>query len=137
MNKVIKGILLLLMTVVLALGLHNLFAPDKEANPKPEDNSVVDVLPGDEEQEQPEEPVETLQVDVRAAYNNYDIVLTIEFEEGMTWNEWVNSKYNTHGCKIESQGSWDAVIYDSKYIASTMGFDLTDPIDASTQYYLG
>ena len=126
--KLIENLLLLLFTALLVLGVYNYI----ESQPKPEeDNPVVDVLPDDGEQE---EPVETLQLTIYGDFDCTEEAFTIEFVEGMTWGEWVNSKYNTHGCTVDGSGR---ITYGSQTIenvANGCGDDLV--IDATANYFV-
>ena len=124
MKNLLENVILLLVTAILVLGIYNYVKSIEE--PKEED-PIVDVLPDDEQPGENETPGtdvepgenETPGTDVEPGEdvlpgedeNISTIViygsdssrdLTIQYEKGMTWGDWLNSKYNTFGAEKKS-----------------------------------
>ena len=95
MNKlfeIIEAIALMLLTAVCVVGVINYAKSLEEEKLK---EPIVEKPPVVEEK--PEElPVEILTMDIQLHTSGFDYVVlyTIEFEKGMTWEEWINSDYN-------------------------------------------
>jgi hypothetical protein len=68
-------------------------------------------------------------------YNPYIFFLEgslYNFEEGMTWGEWVNSKYNTAGFVIDN----DHILYKGGYVSSGNGSMRAYNTMVSDSYYV-
>ena len=64
---------------------------------------------------------------------------TFEYEEGMTWREWVESEYNAEGLVYESEGGDSSPMYGSLYlVVYTDDYDVIfqtwDDVIVSTTY---
>ena len=69
----------------------------------------------------------------------YDTAYSINFEEGMTWNEWVGSSYNTFGLYADSQTQYIYYSSDSQILHKVSGagryaIQKTETISNKTTY---
>ena len=93
-----------------------------------EDDPIVDVIPGEDE-EQPGEEVELLTLVIDGSnYGCPDLI--IKYEEGMTCGEWVESEYNTTGASLME---YDETSYGI-YLGSDYG-TLTDDSTSSPDVF--
>ena len=60
----------------------------------------------------------------------YDVFLTLQAEEGMTWQEWCDSKYNTYN----GDDSRDANFYCNEYGVYGWGYSLIINLDDDYEY---
>lgn len=100
MKKLLENVILLLVTAILVLGIYNYVKSNEE--PKEED-PIVDVLPDDEqpgENETPGTDVEPGEDEKEPEENPVQLATfrvgdkEYQFEEGMTWSQFVDSEYN-------------------------------------------
>ena len=100
MKKLLENVILLLITAILVLGIYNYIKSIEE--PKEED-PIVDVLPDDEEPGENEtpgtdvEPGEDEETSVELLTFSVfycDELKSFSFEEGMTWEDFINSDYD-------------------------------------------
>ena len=93
----------------------------------------------DNEKEEKEEKVETLTLTIE---DGEDFVgsIEIEYEEGMTWGEWLDSEYNNHYLVFDSVSTQSVVSFKDEMIHLMSGLNddyvkLTDLIDSNIYYY--
>ena len=99
----IEAVALIILTAVLVVGVYKYI--DTSDNEK-EENPVVDVepggdeLPGEDNGTEEEPVIITATVYYQGEIADFDGISTIQYEEGMTWAEWVESEYNKFGFYI-------------------------------------
>lgn len=119
---------LIIITGVIVVGVYKYV--DSKEEPK-EETPIVEEAPGDEEpdgDETPEEPVI-----LSFTVSHHDQEYTYNFEEGMTWEEFLASDYNTNG--VFEIVSDPYVFYDG--YGPTNSFVKTDLIVAGSTYVFG
>ena len=103
-NSVVKILCYLLLLLFLGCVAFYVINSKEETN---EEDQIVDVEPGDdvtdgdgsdENEDIKEEPAQPEVIEF--FLEKGDVGVTIVFEVGMTWEEWVNSDYNTDGFTI-------------------------------------
>ena len=90
MKRFFEIIILLVLAAALGTGIYNLC----KSNDKPKEETPA---------------VETLKLDIYDS-EKVNILYTIEYEEGMTWGEWLESDYNSE----------EFYVYESSYAGGTM-----------------
>ena len=104
MKKIILFVVILLGLAILGIGLYDHYKSKEPA----EETPVVDELPGDEDgiDELPnfedEEGILSLDVYFSAYTDEMTDYIKVYYMEGMTWAEWIDSKYNIY----------NAIVYD-------------------------
>ena len=141
MKKLLENVILLLITAILVLGIYNYVKSIEE--PKEED-PIVDVLPDDEQPGENEtpgtdvEPGEDENISTIVIYgSDSSRDLTIQYEEGMTWGDWLNSKYNTFGAEKKSYilfPQYGYLTYGEYGDSSEPSVSTTDKIDNTYTY---
>ena len=117
----IEAAAIIVLTAVLVVGVINYLGTTEPKDETP----VGDTLPGDEP------VISTLTITGNEYFSLDDF--TITYEDGMTWEEWVNSEYNEFGFVIMS----DYVGYEGLIIYATDGSsECKDLISDSLSYYL-
>lgn len=125
--RFLENLCLLLVTALIVLGGYNYIKSQEKSK---EETPIVDVVPGDED---------TLKLDI---YDNTgeSVVHTIEYEEGMTWAEWLESDYNKVGFSTAGPTS-NPILIDTNSIqindADGNGVVVSSVIDATIKHRLG
>lgn len=80
--------------------------------------------------------VPTKTLEIKDSYSN-ETVLSIEYEEGMTWGKWIESKYNKYAVKVDSVVYCEVEGRTYNIINSEEEFTTSDMvIDANVGYFL-
>ena len=106
MKKFFETLCCILLTLVLLIVVGNYFENKEE--PK-EDDPVVET-PVEDETPSPE--VLTLMI---YNYSEDEVIISIDFEEGMTWRDWMNSEYYDSRITAEEHpsGAWSTMKCDN------------------------
>ena len=121
---------LIILTGVIVVGVMKYV--DTKEEPKEEDPIV--------EENQGLEEVTLLEIKYYSDIADNNTFITLTFEEGMTWADWVESKYNTHGFSIDDyyilDNNSEPVMYysDSVMPGEGISVDLTDVINYEFTY---
>ena len=71
----------------------------------------------------------------------YPEEVTLEFEEGMTWNDWIDSDYNTIGLKDDLHSPCDCGSCEMSFLIfigeESIPVSLEDVIVVNGEYYVG
>ena len=137
MKKILENAVLLVIAAALFLGVYSYI---KASDDPIEDDEIVDVETDGAGE------VELLELTIDCSFTG-TADITIQYEEGMTWEEWINSEYNTFGFSLTDYQYNSEMVkivrlneyYLRKYPmhAGTLDFESVEVNSSFASYYLG
>ena len=130
MIKFLQGIALILFAALCILGIQKYSSITNDVEKEPED-------PVTEEVEDTEPEVKVLDLKIYLS-STTESSYTVQYEEGMTWNDWIASSYNTYNAKTVSGRITFDISGSSKLLMLGTNYPSgSDVIDSTARYCFG